>query len=64
MDNSEIKAEIEKIEMRFKGDGRVVIRPSGTEPLVRVMIEGKDQEEITNIAQNLANFIEERIGTK
>ena len=62
--NLEIKAEIEKIEMRFKGDGRVVIRPSGTEPLVRVMIEGKDQEEITNIAQNLANFIEERIGTK
>ena len=64
MENLEIKAEIEKIGMRFKGEGRVVIRPSGTEPLVRVMIEGKDQEEITNIAQNLANFIEERIGTK
>ncbi len=46
------------------GEGRVVIRPSGTEPLVRVMIEGKDQEEITKIAKELALFIEERIGTK
>lgn len=64
MENPEIKAEIEKIEAMFMGEGRVVIRPSGTEPLVRVMIEGKNQEEITNIAQNLANFIQERIGVK
>ena len=62
MDNGEIRKEIERIESLFKGEGRVVIRPSGTEPLVRVMIEGKDQEEITKIAQDLANFIEERIG--
>lgn len=62
MENTEIAAEIEKIESMFKGEGRVVIRPSGTEPLVRVMIEGKDQEEITRIAKELASFIEERIG--
>lgn len=64
MDNAEIKLEIEKIERLFHGDGRVVIRPSGTEPLVRVMIEGKNQEEITKIAQELADFIEARIGLK
>ncbi|NLY45533.1 MAG: phosphoglucosamine mutase [Tissierella sp.] len=57
-----IKTEIEKIEEMFHGQGRVVIRPSGTEPLVRVMIEGKNQEEITKIAKDLAQIIEKRIG--
>lgn len=62
LEDEVIKKEIEKIENIFHGQGRVVIRPSGTEPLVRVMIEGKDQEEITNIAENLAEIIEKRIG--
>ncbi len=57
-----IKTEIEKIEKIFHGQGRVVIRPSGTEPLVRVMIEGKDQDKITKIAEDLAQIIEKRIG--
>jgi len=64
MDNVEIRTEIERIERMFDGEGRVVIRPSGTEPLVRVMIEGKDQDVITKIAQDLVDFIEERIGLK
>ena len=42
---------------KFAGEGRVLIRPSGTEPLVRVMIEGKNQEEITRDAEELANLI-------
>lgn len=62
LDNEEIKNEIDRIEEFFHGEGRVVIRPSGTEPLVRVMIEGKNQGEITKIAQELVDFIEERIG--
>lgn len=62
LENEEIKSEIEKIEAMFQGEGRVVIRPSGTEPLVRVMIEGKDNKKIEDIAKNLANFIEDRIG--
>ena len=41
----------------MQGRGRVLIRPSGTEPLVRVMLEGEDQEEINKIAQNLADMI-------
>lgn len=56
-----IKEEIEKIEDKFHGNGRVVIRPSGTEPLVRVMIEGENQDEITGIAKNLAMVIENRL---
>ena len=62
LEDKVIKIEIEKIENMFHGQGRVVIRPSGTEPLVRVMIEGKNQEEITNIAKDLAQIIEKRLG--
>lgn len=62
IEDMEIKREIEKIEEMFHGEGRVVIRPSGTEPLIRVMIEGKDQKEIENAAKGLAKFIEEKLG--
>ena len=61
MENIEVKEKIEEIEKLFKGEGRVVIRPSGTEPLVRVMIEGKNQEEIEKIARELADFIEDKL---
>lgn len=59
MENSRVKEEIEKIENEFGKTGRVVIRPSGTEPLVRVMIEGKDQGKIEEEAKKLAKLIEE-----
>lgn len=61
LENERVKSEIEKIEREFGKTGRVVIRPSGTEPLVRVMIEGEDQEEITKVATELANIIEEEL---
>jgi len=51
-----------QLEDEFHGEGRVLIRPSGTEPLVRVMIEGKELDIITTRAKQLANLIEERIG--
>lgn len=57
-----IRKEIKNIETYFNREGRVVIRPSGTEPLVRVMIEGKNREEIERVAKNLAKTIEERMG--
>ena len=56
--NIEIKNAIEKLEKEFSGNGRVLIRPSGTEPLVRVMIEGKDKEVIREKAQKIADLIE------
>lgn len=52
---------IKEIEEHFSGKGRVMIRPSGTEPLVRVMIEGENQEEITFHATELAKLIEQRL---
>ena len=56
--NQEIKEAIEKLEKEFSGNGRVLIRPSGTEPLVRVMIEGKDEKIIEEKAKNIAKVIE------
>lgn len=62
MENKEIADAIRKIEEKFAGNGRVLIRPSGTEPLVRVMLEGKDKSEIKEEATALAKMIEERLG--
>lgn len=56
-----IKNRIKDLEMKFDGEGRVLIRPSGTEPLVRVMIEGKDQSELEHHASELASLIEDRL---
>ena len=56
--NAEIKTAIEELEKEFAGNGRVLIRPSGTEPLVRVMIEGKDKKVIEEKARKIADLIE------
>lgn len=58
MDYPEIAEAINALEQQFAGEGRVLIRPSGTEPLVRVMIEGKDQKLIENEAKKLAELIQ------
>jgi len=58
MDYPEIAEAIATLEKQFAGEGRVLIRPSGTEPLVRVMIEGKDQELIEREAGKLAELIQ------
>lgn len=62
VEDLEIRAEIKKLEARFGAEGRVLIRASGTEPLVRVMIEGKDKDELKKYATKLAKFIEEKLG--
>ena len=59
--NTEIIQKIESIEKEFSGNGRTLIRPSGTEPLIRVMIEGEDINEITKRAKELAKLIEEKL---
>ena len=56
-----INKKIEELEKEFSGNGRVLIRASGTEPLVRVMIEGVNQDYISKKAQELVNFIEEKL---
>ena len=59
--DTEIIQKIESIEKEFSGNGRTLIRPSGTEPLIRVMIEGEDINEITKRAKELAKLIEEKL---
>ena len=60
-EDEEIQNEIKKLEEEFSGEGRVLIRTSGTEPLIRVMIEGKNKEIMEEKAQKLAKLIEEKL---
>jgi len=57
-----IQNEIAELEKELSGNGRVLIRPSGTEPCVRVMLEGSDLTTITQKATCLAKLIEARLG--
>ena len=62
MQDAEIKAEIDKIENHLRGEVRVLIRPSGTEPLVRVKLDGTDIADIKKLAEKLALLITKKIG--
>lgn len=59
--DEEVKSLIRSVEEKLEGKGRVLIRPSGTEPLVRIMLEGEDLEEITEAAENIADLIKSRL---
>ena len=60
MNDPEVAAEIAAVEAAVAGNGRLLIRPSGTEPLVRVMMEGSDIEQIRPLAENLAALIQNK----
>ena len=59
--DTEIRRAIESAERELQNDGRVLVRVSGTEPLVRVMLEGKDEEKIRILAEEIAEVIKERL---
>lgn len=61
LEDNIIASKIEKIEEIFHGEGRVLIRPSGTEPLVRVMLEGSNEQVLDKYATELVELIEERL---
>ena len=52
-----LAAEFEKAEQQLKGRGRLLIRKSGTEPVIRVMVEGDDLAEVTTLANSLADAV-------
>ena len=52
---------VRSAEQRLAGRGRVLLRPSGTEPLVRVMVEGEDAEQVNEEADNLASIVAEAV---
>lgn len=58
-DDPSIQAALQATEARMAGRGRVLLRASGTEPLLRVMVEGENAEEVLAAAQALANVVRE-----
>lgn len=59
--DDQVIARIKEMEDSLHGKGRVLIRPSGTEPLLRIMLEGENQVEIDYLAHSLANLILEKV---
>jgi phosphoglucosamine mutase len=52
------------IEKKLGDEGRILIRYSGTEPLLRIMLEGQDKYQITGWAKEIADLVEKKIGGK
>jgi len=61
-DVAEIADAMQRVEQRLAGHGRLLVRYSGTEPLLRVMIEGKDQQEIQGWAREIADSVKQHLG--
>ncbi|KZX71121.1 phosphoglucosamine mutase [Alcanivorax sp. HI0033] len=61
MDKPEVKTAMAEAEKALAGNGRILLRPSGTEPLVRVMIEGKDPDQVAALCRELADVVEKAI---
>ncbi|MCM3513515.1 phosphoglucosamine mutase [Carnobacterium inhibens] len=57
-----IKAIIDEVESEMNGDGRILVRPSGTEPLLRVMAEAPTQEKVNLYVDRIASVVKEEIG--
>ena len=56
-----VAAAIADVEARVSGHGRLLVRYSGTEPLLRVMLEGKDQDEIRSWAQHIVDVVKQEL---
>ena len=54
----EVQAAVAAVETRLAGAGRVVLRPSGTEPVIRVMVEGRDEAETRSCAEEIVAAVE------
>jgi phosphoglucosamine mutase len=61
--NQAIETAVRRAEARLDGRGRVILRPSGTEPVVRVTVEGFDSNEVEQLARELAGSVEQELST-
>lgn len=62
--DKEISAKLDEVKAVLGKSGRIVVRPSGTEPLIRVMVEGSDTEQIKLLADDVASLIKKRLSSK
>jgi phosphoglucosamine mutase len=62
IEDTDLKATIAKYEELLSGSGRILVRASGTEPMIRVMIEGKDLALINEMAEHLVELIAAKYG--
>ena len=62
LEDADMKAAIADVEKRLEGEGRVLVRASGTEPLIRIMLEGKSEEQINPLAISIARILERKYG--
>jgi phosphoglucosamine mutase len=61
-ENNAINAAVAEAEQKLAGRGRVLLRPSGTEPLIRVMAEGDDQALVEQQVKAIAKIVEQQVG--
>lgn len=61
MDDSKVQAAVAEAKAELKDDGRVVIRPSGTEPLLRVMVEAADEKQMKKLCAQIADVVKTRL---
>jgi len=60
-DNAEVNLVVEDAEKQLDGRGRVLLRPSGTEPVIRVMVEGEDSELVNNLVNQIADVVKQQV---
>ena len=63
-DNEKVSAVIAEVEKEMNGNGRILVRPSGTEPLVRVMAEASTEELCESYVNRIAEVVKEEMGLK
>jgi len=59
--NQEINSAVTAAEQQLNGRGRILLRPSGTEPVVRVMVEGEDNALVSQLATEIAKTVEQQV---
>ena len=61
IDEPRVQQAVSDVEARLNGRGRVLLRPSGTEPLIRVMVEGEDEKQVSGYARQIADAVTESV---